>query len=86
MKILDDYHAKSKSVALAIDMTHEKVSTKYKNNQYSYVRIGQRKVWGTGFNHSAIYDITHQKFLGFNHFNEHKVANTNSNLQPWILY
>lgn len=86
MQILDHHHAKSRKVALAIDMTHEKVSTKYKNNQHSYVRVGQRKVWETGFNYSAIYDITHQKFLGFKHFNEHITKNTCQSLQPWILH
>ncbi len=84
MQIRQKHKAHSSKVILAIDNTHDRATSKYPNNQHSYIRIGQRKTWERGFNYSAIYDTTHQSYLGFLHLNNHKVKNNQRSFQPWI--
>lgn len=84
MRIRQENNAKSREITLAIDYSHESSTSKYINNQHSWIRIGQRKTWERGFNYSGIYDTTHQMFVGFIHHNKHKVKRDRRRLQPWI--
>ena len=86
MQIRERNHAKSKETTLAIDYSHESSASKYKNNQHSWIRIGQRMTWERGFNYSGIYDATHQMFVGLIHHNQHKVKRDRRALQPWIQH
>ena len=85
MQELDEFHGKSKDVILAIDGTPEKATTKYKNNQYSHVNIGQKKVWETGFNHSATYNCTNQLFISMKHQNYHHAKHEKDKLKDYII-
>jgi len=86
MQIRRENHAQSRILTLVIDNTHDKASSKHLNNQYSYIRIGQRKTWERGFTYSGIYDATHQAYLGLLHLNDHKVKRDRRALQPWIVH
>ncbi len=86
MQMRKAHHAKSAQVTLAIDYSHERTSSKHRNNQHTYVRIGQRKIWEQGFNYSSVYDATHQMFLGLIHHNDHKIKRDRRTFQPWITH
>ncbi|MCF2141207.1 MAG: hypothetical protein K9W44_14200 [Candidatus Lokiarchaeota archaeon] len=43
MRIRKENNAKSRETTLAIDYSHESSTSKYINNQHSWIRIGQRK-------------------------------------------
>jgi hypothetical protein len=86
MQLRNSHKAKSSQVTLAIDYSHDRTTSKYRNNQHSHVRIGQRKVWEQGFNYASIYDATHQMFLGLIHHNSHKVKRERRAFQPWITH
>jgi len=84
MTELDDIHAKSKEVVIAIDTTPEETRSKYLNDQYSYVKVGQRNTWKRGFNYSAIYDSTHQLFITNRHQNYHASKHKYGTVQDFI--
>ena len=86
MQVRKSQRAQSSQVILAIDYSHERTTSKYRNNQHSYVRIGQRKAWEQGFNYASVYDATHQMFLGLIHHNSHKVKRDRRAFQPWITH
>jgi len=46
---LDEIGAKSSACIMVTDDTHEKVSSKYYNGNYSYVVVGQTATWQRGF-------------------------------------
>lgn len=81
---LKECKAQSPKGIIAIDMSHEASKSKNKNNQHSWVRIGQRMTWEMGFNYSSIYDSTHQLFLGMMHRNEHNPKEKARTYFPWI--
>ena len=85
MNELDGFHGKSKEVILAIDGTPEKTTSRYKNNQYSPINIGQKKKWETGFNYSAIYDATNQLFVSVLHQDYHHSKHKTDKLKDFIL-
>jgi hypothetical protein len=61
---LDQIHAKSAAVALALDDTEFQARPKDLNGAYGYVQIGQQLLWKRGLIFPAFYDLTHQQFLG----------------------
>ena len=85
IKELNGFHGKSKEVILAIDTTPEETRSKYLNDQYSYVHIGQNNTWKRGFTYSSVYDCTHQLFISTLHQNYHTSKQANDTVQAFIV-
>ncbi|QEE16111.1 hypothetical protein DSAG12_01940 [Promethearchaeum syntrophicum] len=84
MKELNEFNGKSKEVILAIDTTPEETRSKYLNDQYSFVHIGQNNTWKRGFTYSSVYDCTNQLFISTLHQNYHKPKYENTTIQAFI--
>lgn len=84
MNELDSFHAKSKEVILAIDTTPEASTSKYLNNQYSWVHKGQSNTWKRGFVFFSIYDSTHQLFISNEHQDFHVISQEDGIIQDYI--
>ena len=69
---------------LAIDGTHEATATKYKNQEQSPVRIGQRVTWEQGQNYSVIHDTTEKLNLSVIHTPIHREKMSPKTLRPSI--
>jgi len=82
---LNDFKGKSKEVILAIDTTPEETRSKYLNDQYSFVHIGQNNTWKRGFTYSSVYDCTNQLFISTLHQNYHKPKCENDAIQAFIV-
>lgn len=84
MKELEGFQGKSKEIILAIDTTPEESRSKYLNDQYSYVHIGQNNTWKRGFVYSSVYDSTNQLFISAIHRNYHMPMGHNNEVQAFI--
>lgn len=82
---LDEIGAKSNACIIVADDTHEKVSTKYYNNNYSYVVIGQTSTWQRGFVYPTEFDSSHQLFMGSKHRDYRLIDSEKKGLRPWLI-
>ncbi len=84
MHELDDINAKSKALILVPDDTHEKVRSKYYNDHYSYVVVGQTSTWQRGFVYPTEYDATHQLFMGSKHRDYRLIESEKKGFRSWL--
>jgi len=82
---LDEIGAKSSACIMVTDDTHEKVSSKYYNGNYSYVVVGQTATWQRGFVYPTNFDSSHQLFMGSKHRDYRLIDSEKKGLRPWLL-
>lgn len=82
---LEEIGAKSSACIVVVDDTHEKVNTKYYNNNYSYVVVGQTSTWQRGFVYPTEYDSSHQLFMGSKHRDYRLIDSEKKGLRPWFI-
>ncbi|HME54192.1 MAG TPA: hypothetical protein VKM55_18345, partial [Candidatus Lokiarchaeia archaeon] len=82
---LDEIGAKSSACIMVVDDTHEKVSSKYYNGNYSYVVVGQTSTWQRGFVYPTEFDSSHQLFMGSKHRDYRLIDSEKKGLRPWLL-
>lgn len=54
-------------IAIAIDDTCFQCHPQHLNGAYGYITVGQQTIWERGLYFPAMYDLTHQQFLGCHH-------------------
>lgn len=82
---LRKHNASSNKIMLAIDQTHEHTTTKYKNSEHSYVKVGQTEKWDQGLNYIGFIDTTNQIPVSFFHINKHAEKMSPSHLKPSLV-
>jgi len=84
MAELDSFEGKSKAIVIAGDENHEKVATKHRNVNLSYVVVGQTSTWQRGFVFPTEYDAMHQLFIGPRHRDYCLIDIEKKGLRSWI--
>jgi hypothetical protein len=85
IEALRKHKAHSNKAMLAIDQTHEHTTSKYKNSEHSYVKVGQTEKWDQGLNYIGIIDTTNQLPVAFFHINKHSEKMSPSHLKPSLV-
>jgi hypothetical protein len=82
---LDGLGIKSHAAIKFVDDIHKKVRSKYFNDNYSYVGVGQTSTWPRGFVYPSNYDLTRQLFMGSPHRDYQFIDSEKKGLRPWLL-
>ena len=85
IKTLKKHNAHSDKVMLAVDQTHEHTTSKHKNSEHSYVKVGQTEKWDQGLNYVGIIDTTNQIPVSFFHINKHTEKMSPGHLKPSLV-
>lgn len=83
---LDQEGRRASHVILAMDDTHEYAKPCHLNGDYPYIYVGQKNTMQRGLNYPAIYDVTHQFFVGCHQEGIHLTPPIVHGVDAWLWW